>query len=102
MWLFFHRPLRAVISNGIISDVMATHKRTSKSTDKPAPPTSPEYREYLKRHAELGKDRPKLTPQEFEEYEDELLDLLALDDRRMTDEQIVRIQELEFLLIDAE
>jgi hypothetical protein len=63
---------------------------------------SPEYREYEKRHAELGQDRPKLTPEEFEEYDDELLELLALDDRMMTDDQIVRIQELEFLLIDAE
>lgn len=63
---------------------------------------SPEYREYLKRYHELGEDRPKLSPAEFEEYDDELLELLALDDRFMTDEQIVRIQELEYLLIDAE
>jgi hypothetical protein len=64
--------------------------------------SSPEYREYLKRHQELGQDRPKLTAEDFDLYEDELLDLLALDDEFMTDEQIVRIQELEFLLIDAE
>jgi hypothetical protein len=64
--------------------------------------SSPEYRAYLKRHSELGQDRPKLSPEEFDQYEDELLDLLALDDEDMTDEQIVRIQELEFLLIDAE
>lgn len=63
---------------------------------------TPEYRKYLKRHAELGEDRQKLTPQEFEQFEDELLDLLALDDETMTDDEIVRIQELEFLLIDAE
>lgn len=63
---------------------------------------SPEYREYLKRHQELGQDRPQLTPEEFEAYEDELLDLLALDDEEMSDDQIVRIQELEYLLIDAE
>lgn len=56
----------------------------------------------MKRHQELGEDRPKLTPEEFDQYEDELLDLLALEDEDMTDDQIVRIQELEFLLIDAE
>lgn len=63
---------------------------------------SAEYREYEKRYAELGQDRPKLTPEEFEQYDDELLELLAIDDDDMTDEQIVRVQELEFLLIDAE
>lgn len=50
----------------------------------------------------MGEDRPKLTPEEFESYEDELLDLLAINDREMTDDQIVRIQELEYLIIDAE
>jgi len=63
---------------------------------------SPEYRQYLKRHAEMGEDRPLLTPEDFEAFEDELLDLLALNDRNMTDDDIVRIQELEYLLIDAE
>jgi len=76
-----------------------------RKTPKPKSTTgsfSPEYREYLKRHQELGQERPKLTPEEFELYEDELLDLLALDDERMSDDQIIRIQELEYLLIDAE
>ncbi len=83
---------------------MATRKSSSQSKAKPKPAAnlSPEYRDYLKRHAEMGEDRPKLTPAEFEEYEDELLDLLALNDKSMTDDQIVRIQELEYLLIDAE
>lgn len=78
---------------------MAT-KKTTKPKDKPV--KSVEYREYEKRHVELGEDRPKLTPEEFEQYDDELLELLALNDSIMTDEQIVRIQELEYLLIDAE
>lgn len=83
---------------------MAANKSsTSKAKGKSSSNTvSPEYRKYLKRHAELGEDRQKLTPEEFDRFEDELLDLLALDDERMTDDQIVRIQELEFLLIDAE
>lgn len=79
---------------------MATRKQTSKL--KKPNNVSPEYREYLKRHQELGEERPQLSPEEFEASEDELLDLLALDDEAMTDEQIVRIQELEFLLIDTE
>jgi hypothetical protein len=82
--------------------VMPTQKRSPKSQTKSTPNLSPEYREYLKRHTELGEERPKLTQEEFERYEDELLDLLALDDKRMTDDEIVRIQELEFLMIDAE
>lgn len=79
---------------------MTTRKQTSKT--KKTNNVSPEYREYLKRHQELGEERPQLSPEEFEASEDELLDLLALDDEAMTDEQIVRIQELEFLLIDTE
>lgn len=77
-----------------------TTKKTSKPKIKPA--TSVEYREYEKRYNELGEDRPKLTPEEFEQYDDELLELLALNDKLMTDDEIVRIQELEYLLIDAE
>ncbi len=77
-------------------------RKSSSPKPKPGSGSSPEYRAYLKRHTELGQDRPKLSSEEFELYEDELLDLLALDDEDMTDEQIVRIQELEFLLIDAE
>jgi hypothetical protein len=78
--------------------------KSSKTKTKRAPraATSPEYREYEKRYNELGQDRPKLSPEEFEALDDELLELLALDDSKMTDEQIVRIQELEYLLIDAE
>lgn len=63
---------------------------------------SPEYQEYLRRYEILGEDRPKLSPAEFEQLDDELLELLARDSEDLTDEQIVRIQELEFLLIDSE
>ena len=91
------------MSDGIIFRVMATRKSSgSKSKTKNGNSKSPEYRAYEKRHAEMGEDRPKLSPEEFESFEDELLDLLALNDREMSDDQIVRIQELEYLLIDAE
>lgn len=76
--------------------------RKPKPEAKSTPAHTPEYRAYLKRHTELGEDRPKLSPEEFEKYEDELLDLLALNDKSMSDDDIVRIQELEYLLIDAE
>lgn len=79
-----------------------TARKTPKPKTKSVTSKSPEYRAYEKRHTELGEERPKLTPEEFERYEDELLDLLALNDREMSDDQIVRIQELEYLLIDAE
>ncbi|TAH51879.1 MAG: hypothetical protein EYC68_08855 [Chloroflexota bacterium] len=74
----------------------------ARKSSKPKSTTTPEYRAYEKRYVEMGEDRPKLTPEEFEQYEDELLDLLALQDQNMTDDDIVRIQELEYLLIDAE
>ena len=81
---------------------MAARKSSNNKTKPKLAVKSPEYRAYEKRYTELGEERPKLTPGEFDLYEDELLDLLALNDREMTDEQIVRIQELEYLLIDAE
>jgi hypothetical protein len=81
---------------------MATSKSSKPKTKTPRATTSPEYREYEKRYNEFGQDRPKLSPEEFEALDDELLELLALDDSKMTDEQIVRIQELEYLLIDTE
>ncbi|MCC7163166.1 MAG: hypothetical protein IT331_11785 [Anaerolineae bacterium] len=77
-------------------------ERKAKPKSKTESTQTPEYRDYLKRHAELGEERPQLSPKEFELAEDELLDLLALDDDRMSDDDIVRIQELEYLLIDAE
>jgi hypothetical protein len=70
-----------------------------KATKSPAK-SSPEYREYLDRYAFLGEDRPKLSFDEFEKLDDELLDLLAMN--RLDDDQAIRKQELEYLLIDSE
>jgi hypothetical protein len=67
------------------------------------PVYSAEYREYLQRYALAGADRPRLSSKEFDELDDELLDLLALEsDLGLDDEQIIRLQELEYLLLDAE
>lgn len=65
-------------------------------------PSSPEYREYEKRYILLGEERPKLAFEEFERLDDELLELLALEPDQMSDDQVVRLQELEYLLIDSE
>lgn len=94
-------PLRQELTDGIMRAAMTTRK-SAKTTKPRRTTTSPEYRAYEKRYLELGEDRPKLSPEEFDALDDELLELLALDDDDMTDEQIVRIQELEYLLIDAE
>jgi len=65
--------------------------------------SSPEYAEYLERYAILGTGRPRLTQAEFDRLDDELLDLLGLEtDLGLNDEQIVRLQEIEYLLIDSE
>ncbi len=63
---------------------------------------SPEYEEYLERHELLGEGRPRLSPAEFDKLDDELLDLLDLDPDALNDDQLVRIQELEYLLIDSD
>lgn len=63
---------------------------------------TPEYGEYLGRYAEFGEGRPRLSPSEFDRLDDELLELLDLSGHALNDDQIVRIQELEFLLIDTE
>ena len=73
---------------------------------KPAPPQesfTAEYREYLDRYEVSGAGRPRLTPSEFYRLDEELLDLLALEaERGLNDEQVVRLQELEYLLLDSE
>jgi hypothetical protein len=63
---------------------------------------APEYQEYLERHREFGEGRRKLSPQEFDELDDELLDLLENAGGPLSDDQSVRLQELEYLLIDTE
>ncbi len=63
-----------------------------------------EYAEYLERYELYGEGRPRLSPSEFERYDDELLDLLALETEQgvLNDDQIIRLQELEYLLLDSE
>ncbi len=63
-----------------------------------------EYSDYLERYELYGEGRPRLTPSEFERLDEELIDLLALeaDQGVLNDDQIVRLQELEFLLLDSE
>ena len=75
--------------------------RAKKAIQSPARTlASPEYREYLDRYSMVGDDRPKLSAADFEKFDDELLDLLAL--QNLEDEQAIRKQELEYLLIDSE
>lgn len=63
-----------------------------------------EYSDYLERYELYGEGRPRLSPSEFERLDEELIDLLALeaDQGVLNDDQIVRLQELEFLLLDSE
>ncbi len=65
---------------------------------------SDEYVEYLERLELFGEGRPRLSPSEFDRFDDEMLDLLALEIEQgvLTDEQIVRLQELEYLLLDEQ
>jgi len=62
---------------------------------------SEEYESYLERYELFGEDRPKLTPEEFERLDDELLDLLALDaeGQELTEDQEERYLELLYLLV---
>ncbi len=85
----------------------STRKKNDRSQSVTALPPAqveltPEYQEYLERYGLYGEGRPKLSPTEFDKLDDELLELLAVQPGRHTDEQIVRMQELEFLLIDTE
>ena len=62
---------------------------------------SEEYASYLERYELLGEDRPKLSPEEFDRLDDELLDLLALDaeGQELTEDQEERYLELMYLLV---
>jgi hypothetical protein len=67
------------------------------------PTYSEEYAGYLERHALFGAGHPRLTSDEFDRLDDEMLDLLDLEFKvGLNDEQIIRLQELEFLLLDSE
>jgi len=73
---------------------------------KSAPPKekfTDEYRDYLERYHLTGEGRPRLTPGEFERLDEEMLELLERQaEGRLDDEQLIRIQELEYLLLDDE
>ena len=62
---------------------------------------SEEYASYLERYGLFGEDRPKLSPEEFDRLDDELLDLLALDaeGEELTEDQEERYLELMYLLV---
>lgn len=79
-----------------------TNKQPQRKELKRQPQLTPDYAEYLERYGEFGEGRPRLSPEEFDRLDDELLELLDLSGNELSDEQIVRIQELEYLLIDTE
>lgn len=83
----------------------AAHKSVSRGAPSPreSKAYSEEYADYLTRYKLYGSDRPHLSPAEFDRLDDEMLDLLGVESEiGLNDEQIVRLQELEFLLLDSE
>lgn len=76
----------------------------SAKTSLPKQNYTEEYAEYLERYELYGEGRPRLSPAEFDRLDDEMLDLLALESEQgpLSDDQIVRLQELEYLLLDSE
>jgi hypothetical protein len=79
-----------------------TNRSRAKKETKVQAQLTPEYGEYLERYAEFGEGRPRLSPDEYDRLDDELLELLDLSGHELSDEQIIRLQELEFLLLDTE
>lgn len=63
-----------------------------------------EYSEYLVRYEMYGEGRPRLSPSEFNRLDEELLDLLALQGEQghLSDDEMIRLQELEYLLLDEQ
>jgi hypothetical protein len=61
-----------------------------------------EYSDYLERYELYGEGRPRLSAPEFDRYDEELLDLLALQGEHghLSDDEVIRLQELEYLLLD--
>ncbi len=80
--------------------------KTSRARQAPAQkaaPVSPDYAEYLKRYRLEGEGRPRLSAKEFDRLDDEYLELLDLDlDSGLDDEQTIRLQELEYLLLESD
>jgi hypothetical protein len=62
---------------------------------------SEEYASYLERYRLFSEGQPKLSPEEFDRLDDELLDLLALDveGEELTEDQEERYLELMYLLV---
>jgi hypothetical protein len=62
---------------------------------------SEEYARYLERYELFGEGQPKLSAEEFERLDDELLDLLAMDaeGQELTEDQEERYLELMYLLV---
>ena len=80
-------------------------RRSPVARRKPAPGTvTEEYSDYIVRYELNGEDRPKLSPSEFNRLDEELLDLLALQGEQgnLSDDEIIRLQELEYLLLDEQ
>jgi hypothetical protein len=65
---------------------------------------SEDYVSYLERYELFGQGRPKLSPEEFDRLDDELLDILALDaeGEELTEDQEERYLELMYLLVAEE
>ncbi len=64
---------------------------------------SADYREYLQRYKMAGDDRPLLDPKEFDRLDDEYLDLLDMElEFGLDDDQVIRLRELEYLLLETE
>ena len=81
----------------------SVERLSTKSKSAAKAPVSEEYAEYLERYELYGEGRSRLKPSEFDELDDELLDLLAIElERGLTDEQTIRLKELEYLLLDSE
>ncbi len=62
---------------------------------------SEEYISYLERYELFSEGQLKLSPEEFDRLDDELLDLLALDAEgyELTEDQEERYLELMYLLV---
>lgn len=60
-----------------------------------------EYRKYLERYEIMGEGRPKLSPEDYDRLDDEILDLLVLEAEtgNLSPQQEDRYQELLYLLI---
>ncbi len=79
-------------------------KQAPDQSPRSQPGWTPEYQDYLERYREFGEGRPRLSAEDFDKLDDELLELLDLsaDGQELSDDQVIRINELEYLLIDSE